>query len=184
MLAKRFLCYLGSFETVVMKPDNPGEWAVVCRTNDHFEAGMVAKFRVNKCNSKPTTKIPPTKKKLFTLQLLRWNGIMVLVGKIKLNGVNFDTDKYVVYRGREGGRGEGGRGGREGGREGRGEGERGKEGRKEGKDGGRDGGTEGRRDGGKEGREGRRVEGTEGGREGGEGSEGRLRGKREERREV
>lgn len=34
-----------------MRPDNPGEWAVVCRTNDHFDAGMVAKFRVNKCGS-------------------------------------------------------------------------------------------------------------------------------------
>ena len=42
---------LGSYQTISMQPDNPGEWAVVCRTNDHFDAGMVAKFRVNKCGS-------------------------------------------------------------------------------------------------------------------------------------
>ncbi|XP_028410186.1 hephaestin-like protein [Dendronephthya gigantea] len=41
----------GSYQTISMQPDNPGEWALVCRTNDHFDAGMVAKFRVNGCNS-------------------------------------------------------------------------------------------------------------------------------------
>ena len=44
------LVLLGTFETVTMKPDNPGEWALVCRTNDHYDAGMVAKFRVNMCS--------------------------------------------------------------------------------------------------------------------------------------
>ena len=95
--AKRFLCYLGSFETVVMKPDNPGEWAVVCRTNDHFEAGMVAKFRVNKCNSKLTTKVPPTKKQTFYIAAVEVEWDYGPSGENKINGINFDADKYVAY---------------------------------------------------------------------------------------
>ena len=95
--AKRFLCYLGSFETVVMKPDNPGEWAVVCRTNDHFEAGMVAKFRVNKCNLKLTTKVPPTKKQTFYIAAVEVEWDYGPSGENKINGINFDADKYVAY---------------------------------------------------------------------------------------
>ena len=52
VLQSLIMCILlGSYQTILMQPDNPGEWAVVCRTNDHFDAGMVAKFRVNKCGS-------------------------------------------------------------------------------------------------------------------------------------
>lgn len=35
-----------------MKPDNVGEWALICKTTDHFSAGMQAKFKVNQCKSK------------------------------------------------------------------------------------------------------------------------------------
>ena len=45
------LCISGTYKTISMIPDNPGEWAVVCRTNDHFNSGMVAKFKVNECGS-------------------------------------------------------------------------------------------------------------------------------------
>ena len=38
-----------------MTPDNLGEWAIVCRTNDHYSAGMLAKYTVKTCG-KPTSK--------------------------------------------------------------------------------------------------------------------------------
>ena len=39
---------LGLFATLKMTPDNAGEWALVCRTNDHYSAGMQAKYTVQK----------------------------------------------------------------------------------------------------------------------------------------
>ena len=32
-----------------MEPDNEGEWALVCKTTDHYSAGMQAKFTVDAC---------------------------------------------------------------------------------------------------------------------------------------
>lgn len=41
-----------------MTPDNAGEWALVCRTNDHYSAGMQAKYTVQKgCGKAPTEKL-------------------------------------------------------------------------------------------------------------------------------
>lgn len=48
----------GVFATLKMTPDNLGEWAIVCRTNDHYSAGMLAKYTVKTCGKTPTT-IPP-----------------------------------------------------------------------------------------------------------------------------
>ncbi|KAL9973398.1 hypothetical protein ACROYT_G019854 [Oculina patagonica] len=48
----------GEFATLKMTPDNAGEWAIVCRTNDHYSAGMLAKYTVKACG-KPTTVPPP-----------------------------------------------------------------------------------------------------------------------------
>ena len=39
-----------------MTPDNAGEWALVCRTNDHYSAGMQAKYTVGNCGKAPTKK--------------------------------------------------------------------------------------------------------------------------------
>ena len=39
-----------------MTPDNAGDWALVCRTNDHYSAGMQAKYKVNTCNRNPELK--------------------------------------------------------------------------------------------------------------------------------
>lgn len=45
----------GVFATLTMTPDNAGEWALVCRTNDHYSAGMQAKYRVRSenCGTRP-----------------------------------------------------------------------------------------------------------------------------------
>ena len=40
-----------------MTPDNAGEWALVCRPNDHFSAGMQAKYIVqNNCGKASSIK--------------------------------------------------------------------------------------------------------------------------------
>ena len=41
----------GTFTTVYMKPDDIGEWALVCKTTDHYSAGMQAKYKVEQCKS-------------------------------------------------------------------------------------------------------------------------------------
>ena len=38
----------GSMRTVDMVPDNPGTWLYHCHVNDHINAGMLARFRVNR----------------------------------------------------------------------------------------------------------------------------------------
>ena len=48
-----------------MTPDNPGEWAIVCRTNDHYSAGMLAKYTVNTCGKVPTTKTPENVRRYY-----------------------------------------------------------------------------------------------------------------------
>ncbi|XP_067134536.1 hephaestin-like protein [Centruroides vittatus] len=37
-------------QTVIMKAENPGEWAIDCRTNDHLMNGMRAIYKVRDCN--------------------------------------------------------------------------------------------------------------------------------------
>ncbi|KAK7110957.1 hephaestin-like protein [Littorina saxatilis] len=39
----------GYFRTLLMKAENPGEWAAVCQTNDHYNAGAKALFSVSDC---------------------------------------------------------------------------------------------------------------------------------------
>ncbi|CAH1245135.1 HEPHL1 [Branchiostoma lanceolatum] len=41
----------GSTETLEMVPDNEGEWAIKCVTNDHYSAGMKAKVSVETCDA-------------------------------------------------------------------------------------------------------------------------------------
>ena len=46
--------FSGVFATLRMTPDNAGEWALVCRTNDHYSAGMQAKYTVKgDCGTAP-----------------------------------------------------------------------------------------------------------------------------------
>ena len=57
---------LGLFATLKMTPDNAGEWALVCRTNDHYSAGMLAKYTVQKhCGTAPTMKPSGTVRRYY-----------------------------------------------------------------------------------------------------------------------
>lgn len=60
-----FVLFQGVFSTLQMTPDNPGEWAIVCRTNDHYSAGMQAKYKVKPCGKVPTTKPPGTVRRYY-----------------------------------------------------------------------------------------------------------------------
>jgi hypothetical protein len=75
-----------------MKPDNPGEWAVVCRTNDHHDAGMVAKFRVKTCNKvAPTSDSRKTRTYYIAAVEGRWD--YAPDGKNNLKGIDLDKDE-------------------------------------------------------------------------------------------
>lgn len=63
--ASFFVLFQGVFSTLQMTPDNPGEWAIVCRTNDHYSAGMQAKYKVKPCGKVPTTKPPGTVRRYY-----------------------------------------------------------------------------------------------------------------------
>lgn len=71
-----FIVYLisGVFATLGMTPDNLGEWAIVCRTNDHYSAGMLAKYTVKACGKTPTT-MPPGKVRRYYIAAveLEWD---------------------------------------------------------------------------------------------------------------
>jgi len=44
----------GSFATVYMTPDNPGEWAIICKTTSHLTLGMKTKYTVKGNCGKPS----------------------------------------------------------------------------------------------------------------------------------
>lgn len=75
-----------------MKPDDPGEWAVVCRTNDHYDAGMVAKFKVNTCDKiAPSSKIRKNRTYYISAVEEKWD--YGPSGKNELEGTDLDKDK-------------------------------------------------------------------------------------------
>ena len=75
-----------------MRPDNPGEWALVCRTNDHHDAGMVAKFRVNTCNKAiPRSSSQKTRKFYIAAVEEEWD--YAPDGKNNINGKDLDKDE-------------------------------------------------------------------------------------------
>ena len=83
-----FICFLklGTFTTVTMKPDNIGEWALVCKTTDHYSAGMQAKFQVEKCASVDNKPVEGTTRRYFIAAVEEvWDyaptGMDVLLGK-------------------------------------------------------------------------------------------------------
>ena len=75
-----------------MRPDNPGEWALVCRTNDHHDAGMVAKFRVNTCN-KPISRFSSQKTRKFYIAAVEEEWDYAPDGKNNINGMDLDKDE-------------------------------------------------------------------------------------------
>ena len=86
-----YFVLLGAFETVSMSPDNPGEWAVVCRTNDHHDAGMVAKFRVHRCNEHADTGSRKTRTYYIAAVEEKWD--YAPDGRNNLKGTDIDKDE-------------------------------------------------------------------------------------------
>ena len=74
-----------------MKPDNPGEWAVVCRTNDHYDAGMVAKFKVNTCRKNPSS-FKSGKTRTYYISAVEEKWDYAPSGKNLLKGTDLDKD--------------------------------------------------------------------------------------------
>lgn len=84
----------GVFATLDMTPDNAGEWALVCRTNDHYSAGMVAKYTVNACG-KSTTVNPPghTRRYYIAADEVEWD--YAPSGNDVMDGIPLDKSESV-----------------------------------------------------------------------------------------
>ena len=75
-----------------MKPDNPGEWAVGCRTNDHHDGGMVAKFIVRKCGATGGSLTTPRKRTYYIAAVeVDWD--YAPSGRNILRGVKLEDDE-------------------------------------------------------------------------------------------
>ena len=75
-----------------MKPDNPGEWARVCRTNDHYDAGMVAKFRVHKCSPDGGELVSP-KKRTYYIAAIEVDWDYAPTGMNMIKGIKLEDDE-------------------------------------------------------------------------------------------
>lgn len=77
-----------------MTPDNLGEWAIVCRTNDHYSAGMLAKYIVKACGKAPTTK-PPGKVRRYYIAAVEMEWDYAPSGKDLMDGVPLSQSESV-----------------------------------------------------------------------------------------
>ena len=77
-----------------MTPDNPGEWAIVCRTNDHYSAGMQAKYKVNTCG-KVQDKMPPGTVRPYYVAAIEEEWDYAPTGKDVLEGKPLEDSELV-----------------------------------------------------------------------------------------
>ena len=83
----------GTFATVDMIPDNPGIWALVCKTNHHYHAGMQAKYDVrDDCQKGKDIKMDGTVRKYFIAAVEReWD--YAPSGQEQLEGVALEKSE-------------------------------------------------------------------------------------------
>ena len=85
----------GSFATLKMTPDDVGEWAIVCRTNDHYSAGMQAKYSVQNCQNKlPAEPSGPIRRYYIAAIEEEWD--YAPSGRNVLEGVSLEESEYVL----------------------------------------------------------------------------------------
>ena len=79
-----------------MTPDNAGDWALVCRTNDHYSAGMQAKYKVNTCNRNPELKTPGKTRRYYIAAFeMEWD--YAPSGLDALDGKKLDQSELVTF---------------------------------------------------------------------------------------
>ena len=59
-----YIC-IGEGITFSMHPVNEGTWGLVCRVNDHYNAGMKVTYSVDKCGSSKDEKTAGKKRKFY-----------------------------------------------------------------------------------------------------------------------
>ena len=83
-----------------MTSDNVGKWALECKVNDHYMAGMKAHYEVKVCGAKKSMapKTGMTRKYYIGIVEVVWN--YATSRKNVITGDILDvTDKYVLMRG-------------------------------------------------------------------------------------
>ena len=92
---KNFHSILGVFATLTMTPDNAGEWALVCRTNDHYSAGMQAKYTVRSDCGKAPTKKPSGKVRRYYIAAVEVEWDYAPSGQELLEGIPLEESESV-----------------------------------------------------------------------------------------
>ncbi|KAK7486237.1 hypothetical protein BaRGS_00022560, partial [Batillaria attramentaria] len=90
----------GYFKTLFMKADNPGQWAAVCRTNDHYAAGTKALFNVRDCGLKRDYSLVPRERgrnRTYYLQAEEEYWDYAPTGEDKVNGGNLSDPSHKGY---------------------------------------------------------------------------------------
>ena len=75
-----------------MTPDNAGTWGLVCRVNDHYNAGMKVTYKVNKCGAKDTTPTSTGKRKYF-IGIIEEEWDYASSNKSLLHGFDLDSNE-------------------------------------------------------------------------------------------
>ena len=80
-----------------MIPDNAGDWALVCRTNDHYSAGMQAKYKVlNTCGRAPEEKTSGKTRRYYIAAVkMEWD--YAPTGMDALDGKKLDQSELVTF---------------------------------------------------------------------------------------
>ena len=75
-----------------MHPLNEGTWGLVCRVNDHFNAGMKVTYTVKKCGSTKNEKTSG-KKRTFFIGIVEKEWDYATSNKSFLSGKELDKDE-------------------------------------------------------------------------------------------
>jgi hypothetical protein len=83
-----------------MEPDNVGQWAIICKTTDHYIAGMQAKYDVKKCGTSDNADVKGKTRKYYIAAVERdWD--YAPTGKDVLEGKSLENSEYVVKKGKK-----------------------------------------------------------------------------------
>lgn len=85
----------GTFTTTYMTMDNVGEWAIICKTTDHYIAGMQAKYDVKKCGTADNEGVVGKTRKYYIAAVEReWD--YAPSGRDVLEGTTLENSEYVT----------------------------------------------------------------------------------------
>ena len=83
--------HAGEGTTFSMQPVNEGVWGLVCRVNDHYNAGMKATYTVERCKSSKT-ETTTGKKRRFYIGIVEREWDYAEANRSMVHGIELDKD--------------------------------------------------------------------------------------------